>query len=122
MLRGMDDDQKPGDGGASPPQALADRDVVLVHGESPTGLRVIRSRRGQIELGEVRALREGQPIHGEVVRLQPTDTERVFEVDVVVEPPADRGRSGPAQVASAAYRAQWDAIFGTPAADEESLN
>jgi hypothetical protein len=108
----MDDERSPGDGLAATARALEDRDLVLVHSESETGVRVIRSRRGSLEVGEIRALREGQPISGEVVRLAPTEEERVFEVDVMLEAQPRRQKSGPAQVASAAYRAQWDAIFG----------
>jgi hypothetical protein len=95
------------------------RDFVLLHSRSENGVRVLRSRNGTLEVGEIRELKEGQPIQGDVVRLAPTDHERLYEVDVLVESPRRPARSGPAQVASAAYRAHWEAIFG---ADDESLN
>lgn len=112
MLTPMDDDRAPD--GSSPPaeRPLEQRDLVLLHSRSETGVRVIRSRAGNLEIGELRAMREGQPISGEVVRLAPTDKESLYEVEVVLEARPERGRSGPAQVATAAYRAQWDAIFG----------
>jgi hypothetical protein len=88
-------------------------DVVLLH--SPTddggGIRVVRARRGNIEVGEVRPLAEGKPIRGEVVTLTPRQDEpRVC--DVVVQVPDTTTRSGPAQVATGKYRDNWEATFG----------
>ncbi len=87
-------------------------DVVLVH--SPTedgqGYRVIRQRGGEIEVGAVRPLEEGKPIHGEIVRLKAReDSPVLFDVDVqhgITAP-----RAGPAQVATEKYRQGWDSIF-----------
>src|SRR3954452_9044912 len=101
--------------GAEPPK----EDVGFVHSpsESGEGFRVIRKRADAIEVGEIRSLEEGKPIHGEVVKLKPRkDQERLFDVEVLV--PQDEAapralpHAGPAQVASAAYRRGWDAIFG----------
>jgi hypothetical protein len=99
-----------------PPPA---RDVVLVHSASDSGegYRVLRLRESNVEVGEIRTLREGAPIHGEVVKLSPRkEHERLFDVEVVVpraEPAAlPDGRTGPAQVATQAYRANWELIFG----------
>jgi hypothetical protein len=103
------------DDSAAPP-----RDVVFVH--SPTvegeGFRVVRAREDRVEVGEIRPMKEGHPITGEVVRLKPRkDEERLFDVEVLLEKPAsaaaETSRTGPAQVATDAYRAGWNAIFGT---------
>ena len=88
------------------------RDVAFLH--SPTedgkGVRIVRAREGGIQIGEVRALEEGQPIQGEVVTLTPREgSPRLCDVDVQYAPPPRSG--GPAQVASASYRANWGAIF-----------
>ena|SRR5258706_15977742 len=117
-------------------QATAKQDVVLLHGptEDGEGIRVLRARTeppeaqsregrsesasGQpacvLEVGEVRPLKEGMPIAGEVVRLTPrAGASRVCDVEVMakVDPAAARGK-GPAQVATHAYRASWERIFG----------
>jgi hypothetical protein len=103
-------------------QPLEERDLVFVRGptERGDGYSVIRSRTGNVEVGELRALRSGQPIQGEVVSLTPiSGHDQLFEVDVLVEPPKEqRGRVGPARVTSNAYRQNWDAIFGGQPEDE----
>lgn len=93
------------------------QDVVLIGGptENEGGFHVLRRREDTIELGEVRALKEGQPIHGEVVRLHAReDNERIFNVEVLVpssqKAPKSLGR--PAQIATDDYRRNWEAIFG----------
>lgn len=109
-------------------------DVVFVHGkaEAGEGLRVIRKREDRIEIGEIRPVQEGKPLQGEVVKLSPReDQPRVFDVEVLVSKEealgAALGHAGPAQVATAAYRSNWDAIFGereesSPPPDPSSLN
>jgi hypothetical protein len=95
-------------------------DVVFVHSkaESGDGFRVIRKREGVIEVGEIRPVQEGKPLTGEMVKLSPRkDHEQIFDVEVLVSKEqvqggAARSHSGPAQVATAAYRSNWDAIFG----------
>jgi hypothetical protein len=101
-----------------------DLDVVLLRGatDDGEGARVLRARRGRIEAGEVRPLREGRPLAsgGEVVRLEPRkETPALFDVHVehVVTAPEDSAeasteRSGPAQVATPAYRESWERTFG----------
>jgi hypothetical protein len=93
------------------------QDVVFVHSplEEGDGFRVIRRRDDAIELGELRSVQEGRPIHGEMVRLCPRkEHERLFDVEVLVPKPepAASQRSGPAQVATHAYRQNWESIFG----------
>ena len=94
-------------------------DVVFVHGpaSSGEGLRVIRKREETIEVGEIRPVQEGRPIQGDLVKLKPRrGHERLFDVEVLLShdelPGAALGHAGPAQVASDAYRTNWDAIFG----------
>lgn len=93
-------------------------DVVFVHGpaEGGDGYRVIRKRDDAIEIGEMRAAQEGRPLQGELVRLKPrSESERLFDVEVLVSREELAGaRSGPAQVATESYRANWEAIFGAP--------
>jgi hypothetical protein len=96
------------------------KDVVLVHSPSDSGegYRVLRLRDSNLEVGEIRSMREGAPIHGEVVKLSPRkEHERLFDVEVLVPrpeatPALPDGRTGPAQVATAAYRTNWELIFG----------
>jgi len=101
---------------APPPK----QDVVFVHSpaEAGEGYRVIRKRDETIEVGEIRAVKEGKPLHGDLVKLtQRKEHERLFDVEVLAsreetKQPAALGHAGPAQVASEAYRANWEAIFG----------
>jgi hypothetical protein len=94
-------------------------DVLFLH--SPTksgdGYRVIRAREGKVDLGEVRSLKDGEPIRGELVKLtQRQEHERLFDVEVL-EPKEEapgENRDGPAQVSSDAYRHGWDQVFGHP--------
>lgn len=108
-------------------------DTVLIHGVSRDGetLAVLRAREERIEAGLMRTVKEGTPVEGEVVRLTPRP-EFPLLCDVKVEVPAGtinargagegasdaRGagegapRLGrPAQVATARYRDNWDAIW-----------
>ncbi|HEX4445180.1 MAG TPA: hypothetical protein VH044_00530 [Polyangiaceae bacterium] len=106
-------------------------DVVLVHGATGDGegARVLRVRPGHLEAGEVRPLRDGQPIAagGEVVRLvERPDARCAYDVKVDYKAPAAtpptppglpaRNAHGPAQVATSAYRDSWDRTFALPAA------
>jgi hypothetical protein len=103
------------------------RDVALLY--APTddgkGARILRSRDGNIEAGEVRPAKDGQPLQGgELVRLEPrADAPCVCDVHVLHEtrpreksapsaatPAEPSGR--PAQVASKGYRVNWDRVFG----------
>jgi hypothetical protein len=100
-------------------------DVVLVHGATGDGegARVVRARPGHIEAGEMRPLREGQPLTpgGEVVRLvERAGAPCVYDVKVDYKVPATpasppalpaRAASGPPQVATPAYRDSWERTF-----------
>ena len=104
------------DGASGPGDAP---DIALACGptDDGEGVRILRRRREALELGELRALKEGQPIHGEVVRLRPRgDHPRLLDVEVLLPRPteapgAETGR-GPAQVATESYRDNWERIFG----------
>jgi hypothetical protein len=93
-------------------------DVVYLHGptEDGDGVRVLRARQGKVEVGEVRPIAEGKPLSGEIVTLRPRDgAPRVCDVKVEYAPATEaraEGTKGPAQVATAKYRDNWDAIFG----------
>ena len=106
------------DGDAKP----APSDVALIHGVSPEGdLQVLRKREDRLEFGAVRALREGVPIVGEVVKLTPREDFPLLcdvETQVTVPGPSpepERPRKGPAQVATDEYRRNWDVIWSRPA-------
>jgi hypothetical protein len=125
----------------SPAPPKPKEDVVLVHGVSETGdaLRVIRKREDRIEVGEMRVPVEGRPLQGDLVRLkQRAEGAPIFDVEVLVSkddvarPRASvahpdarpragvddddagpkRAGTGPANVATEAYREGWEAIFG----------
>jgi redox-sensitive bicupin YhaK (pirin superfamily) len=103
------------------------RDVALLY--APTddgkGARILRSRDGNLEAGEVRPAKEGQPLQGaELVRLEPRpDAPCVCDVQVLHEAapressvPLEAPTAGlagrPAQVATEDYRLNWDRVFG----------
>jgi hypothetical protein len=99
-------------------------DVVLLHGptDDGEGTRVLRARPGQVETGEVRPIRDGQPLTpgGELVRLvERPGTNLVYDVKVDYKAPApnagaeagSRATNGPAQVATKAYRESWERTF-----------
>ena len=103
-------------------------DVVLLRGptEDGEGMRVLRARDERIELGEVRPLKDGKPIAGEIVQLSPRagapalcDVEVVAKIapaaalaQVAAAAPGVRDAKGPAKVSSPAYRTSWERIFG----------
>jgi hypothetical protein len=103
-------------------------DVVFLQGptDDGQGVRVVRAREDRLETGEVRPLKEGQPlVGGEVVQLAPRDgAPRLCDVRVLARLGEAEGRSDgkPAQVATSAYRESWDRIFGAPPKREHSLN
>ena len=109
-------------------------DVVLMGGatEDGEGARVLRARPGRIDAGEVRPMREGRPLAGgEVVRLEPrADAPALFDVHVECVVPAgagtatasmsgppptapSRSEGRPPQVATRAYRDNWEVTFGS---------
>jgi hypothetical protein len=93
-------------------------DVVFVHSpaEGGEGYRVIRKRDDVVEMGEIRSVQEGRPLHGDLVKLRPRkEHDRLFDVETILtreEAGTARPHAGPAQVATDAYRENWEAIFG----------
>jgi len=98
-------------------------DMVFVYGKTDDDAYSVLRRRGEaVELGAIRGLEEGKPIHGEVVRLLArTQHPLLFDVDVVAETPRAQ-RSGPAQVASDEYRAGWELAFGNVNGNKDAPN
>ena len=100
-------------------------DVALVHGrtEDGAGLRVLRSRPDRLEAAVLRPAKEGQPLAtAELVRLRPRDeSPLLWDVEVLYRPGDEdsaegsprRAGSGPAQVATDAYRRNWEAVFSS---------
>ena len=91
---------------------------MLVYGKSDDGkgYDVLRQQGTEIQAGRLLPLREGKPIHGEVVRLEPRDESRaLFDVEVQHDGRSTTGR--PAQVASDQYRQGWESIWAKPRLD-----
>lgn len=118
----MADSDKP-----SPRKDSKPTDVVLVHGRSEDGegIRVLRTRNGELLAGELRALKHGVPVgSGEIVTLTPrAEHPLLFDVNTQVQLPegaptsGQAGHAGPARVSSDAYRANYDTIFKRPGFD-----
>jgi hypothetical protein len=117
----VSDDQQPPEAketnsDASTPSADT-KDVVMLHSphDDGQGYNVLRMRDGNVELGAIRNIREGAPIHGDVVSLtQRKENERLYNVETLVKSPRppEGPRHGPAQVATDKYRTNWENIFG----------
>ena len=92
--------------------------MVLVAGpsEDGQGAKVLRVRDDRIETGELRGVRDGMPIVGELVKLTPrAEHARAFDVEVLArghQPEAESDRKGPAKGNSRTFRANWESIFG----------
>ena len=87
---------------------------------------MLRVRDDAVSTGEVRAIEEGKPLArgAEIVRLKPRqgcaapafDVERLYKRE---EAPA-RVAKGPVKVATAAYRSNWETIFGAPSSNDDA--
>ena len=90
----------------------SEEDVALLLGSTPDAeqLAVLRKRGENVEASVLAKAKEGQPLHGDLVRLKARDEPMLFDVETVHEVPRREG-SGPAQVASASYRDGWDRVF-----------
>lgn len=123
------------------------KDLLLVGGptDDGSGVRVVRARPERVEIGTMRPLENGRPIDGEVVRVNPhpewpylyeVETEFVApqaDTDAKEAPPVSKAKAaphaaraprsnGPPQVASDAYRRNWDAIWDRPTKRRPVLN
>ena len=106
-------------------------DVVFVHGATPSGVQITRLREDRVEAGELRPLKEGQPIAGEIVKLsQRSESDRLFDVEVLAKVaskaprPADeavRDHKGPSRVSNERFRANWDIVFGASSKKKNDL-
>lgn len=111
---------------SSPPKK--DRDVALLYSRTDDGqgYRMLRAREGRLEAGEVRPLQEGKPLHGgELVTLKPHEKAPwICDVEKACELPsrAPAESSGPAQVATDAYRRNWERIFARSSESDKTLN
>jgi hypothetical protein len=103
------------------------RDLVLIHGVDRTRseLHVLRSREEQVEAGVVRAVEDGRPVYGDIVRLKPRpEFPLLCDVEEVLAHPdretgaAAPGHGGPPRVSSDAFRRGWEAIFGPERTDD----
>jgi hypothetical protein len=99
-------------------------DIAFLGPETPTGRRVVRMRGTQenpeVSLGELRPIKEGEPIYGDVVSLHRRGNSDVCTVETVIEHPLKakpREAHGPAMVATEAYRDGWDRVFGGKSRD-----
>lgn len=109
----------------------APRDLVFVQGQTEQGLAIVRLKTEvpgapTLEVAELRPIRQGQPIHGEVLKLLPRPEDpRLFEAEVVVPSHSTAAAAsatttsmsalphkGPARVTTEAFRANWEGIFG----------
>jgi len=94
-------------------------DVAVVVGQDKQSgaLGIVRQRANRIETGIVQPLKEGAPIHGEVIQLHQREGTPVYDVEVhVPAPAASRANANsliprPAQVATDKYRKNWDQIY-----------
>ena len=107
-----------------------EHDVVLVGPptEDGEGRSALRSRPGRLDLAEIRPAAEGRPLgDGELVRLKARGRPDLYDVEVLYGE-ADRaaagaiGHAGPPRVASGAFRARWEQIFGLAADDGDPPN
>ena len=101
------------------------KDVVMLHSphDDGQGYNVLRVRDGSLEMGAIRNIREGAPIHGDIVSLsQRKEHDRLYNVEVLVKNPAqaEGSRHGPAQVATDKYRTNWENIFGKTSTSDGS--
>ena len=100
---------------ASTHTASAKEDVVVIGPPTPdgAGANVLRLREGRLETGQIRSLEQGKPIAGEVVTLRPRkEAPNVCDVQVEHDAtPPNKDTNRPAQVATANYRENWDAIW-----------
>jgi hypothetical protein len=116
-----DEDDKPEVAPAPPEES----DVVVLGPRTAdgAGVHVLRARQERLETGELRSIEEGKPISGEVVTLVPRSSNpRVCDVKDSYVPPAVaalRKTKGPAQVATQAYRDNWDEVFARDQRDTD---
>ncbi len=94
-----------------------ERDLIYIGGATERGdaYQILRATRQGLEVGELRPTKEGEPVQGELVRLTKLpQSDRLFEAEVLLPDPRDKRHGhGPPQVATEAWRNNWEAIFGS---------
>ncbi|MDF2692421.1 MAG: hypothetical protein K0S65_804 [Labilithrix sp.] len=98
----------------SPQEGKTDVVVLGPPTADGAGVHVLRARDERLEAGELRNLEEGRPITGEVVTLAPRkDNPRICDVkdSFVASETTPAKTKGPAQVATQAYRDNWEEVF-----------
>jgi hypothetical protein len=123
----------------SPPPDASDVVLLGPPTDDGAGVHVLRARDTRLEAGELRMLEEGRPITGEVVTLAPRKANpRICDVKESFRPPRPeaeaqatptskdaagaRGKKGPAQVATKAYRDHWEETFASRSRSDADLN
>ncbi|MDH3201067.1 MAG: hypothetical protein OEM15_09260 [Myxococcales bacterium] len=89
-------------------------DVALLCSRSEDGRSygILRRRKEEIQVGTLRALEEGKPIHGEIVSLRPrSDSPMLFDVETEHVMTPARTASGPPKISTKEYREGWDSIW-----------
>lgn len=108
---------------AKSPEERESKDLALLQGptEDGEGAKILRFRDGNVSAGELRPVKEGQPLHSqELLRLRPVEgTPALCEVEVLHEAPKSRQHGGPARIATAAYRRNWNQVFAKAPDSEE---
>jgi hypothetical protein len=104
---------------ASTIKAMSHDDWVILMGatDDGAGVDVARVRKERVELGQLRSLRAGQPIYGEVVKLTPMrEAPSICAVEVQCAAPSptptESSPKGPSKVNSHAFRSSWERIWG----------
>jgi len=89
-------------------------DVALLYSRSEDGrsFGILRRREDELQVGTLRALEEGKPIHGEIVTLRPrSESPLLFDVEIEHAVTAARQASGPPKITTKEYREGWDSIW-----------
>lgn len=90
-----------------------DHDRVRIVGQTPGGdTLALRCNRGEKELLTLRRAREGAHVSQELIALEAHGDTGEYDLKSIYRPASADG-GGPPKVASNAYRAGWDAVFGT---------
>jgi len=98
----------------APDGPVEDIAMVVAASADAQQLAVLRKRGEELSTAILRPAKQGQPLHGELVRLRPREGERnLYDVESIFQGPRDRAgdRGRPAQVATDEYRDGWDRLF-----------
>lgn len=100
------------------------RDFLLMGPETPEGTTAIRSREGQIEIGVLQDMKDGQPMSSstEILSLERAGCDGVYEIkdSYRAGSSSTASKAGPALVNSKQFMDGWDKAFG--AKDKNQFN